>query len=174
VVLAGLLADAPDRSVTRCLAGTHWAWEGVAFDELHPAAGAQSRKDNAMSCVLRVASGARSVLITSDIEAAQELALIAANAPLATDVLLVPHHGSRTSSTPEFVAATSARDVIFPVGYRNRFGHPRADIVERYAASGARLHRTDRDGAISFRLAPDVAPVPQAQRVERQRYWHGR
>ncbi|HEX5801968.1 MAG TPA: competence protein ComEC, partial [Azospira sp.] len=128
-------------------------------------------KTNNLSCVLRVEAGGKAVLLTSDIEAVDEAALLA-RAPglLKSDVLLAPHHGSRTSSTPAFVAAVDAPEVIFPVGYRNRFGHPRADIVARYA--GRRLWRTDRDGALRIVLADAVEL--SAYRQEHRRYWHGR
>jgi len=84
-------------------------------------------------------------------------------------VLLVPHHGSRTSSSVEFVAAVGARSAVFPVGYRNRFNHPRPDVVERYAAS--RLWRTDRDGMV--RIALDGGVALSAYRQAYHRYWHG-
>ena len=77
---------------------------------------------------------------------------------------------SRTSSTPEFVAAVDAREAVIPVGYRNRFGHPKAEVVERHAAAGSRLWRTDRDGAVTIYLGPDSA-VPEAWRQVRRRYW---
>jgi competence protein ComEC len=82
----------------------------------------------------------------------------------------VPHHGSGTSSTPAFIAAVGADEVIIPVGYRNRFQHPRADVVERYA--GQRLWRTDRDGAVRVRLA-DGGLSLLSYRAEYRRYWHG-
>ena len=172
-VLLALRGDVPDRPVTRCRAGERWSWDGVAFEELHPFGDNANGKDNAMSCVLRVAAGPRALLIASDIEAAQEAALLAAGSPLAADVLLVPHHGSKTSSTPAFVAATQARHAVFAVGYRNRFGHPRADVVNRYEAMGASVHRTDRDGAVAFVLNAGTSPSPVGERSVRRRYWHG-
>ena len=125
-------------------------WDGVRFEMLHPGPELLSRKTNDLSCVLRVTAGGKSMLLTSDIEAVSESDLVERRPlDLAAEVMTVPHHGSRTSSTPEFIAAVAARDVIFPVGYRNRFGHPKEDVVERHAQSGARLHRTDSDGAVS-------------------------
>jgi competence protein ComEC len=83
----------------------------------------------------------------------------------------VPHHGSRTSSTPAFVAAVAPRIAIFTPGYRNRFGHPRADVVARYERAGAALARTDYDGAITVTL--DAAePSLQAERDLHRRYWY--
>jgi competence protein ComEC len=157
-----------------CRDGDGWNWDGVRLDMLHPGADPLSRKTNDVSCVLRVTAAGKSVLLTSDIEAVSERALLERHAAdLAADVMTVPHHGSRTSSTPGFIAAVAAHDVIFPVGYRNRFGHPKEDVVARYAASGARLHRTDADGAIWVGL--DGAGIAfRHQREERRRYWHVR
>jgi competence protein ComEC len=85
-------------------------------------------------------------------------------------VLTVPHHGSLTSSSAEFIAAVGAQDAIFPVGYRNRFGHPKPDVVARYAQSGAHLHRTDADGAVSVQLGPKGVRI-EHERAVRRRYW---
>jgi competence protein ComEC len=74
---------------------------------------------------------------------------------LRSEIRLVTHHGSGTSSTAEFIAAVGAREAIIPVGYRNRFQHPRPDVVERYA--GSRVWRTDRDGAMRVRLASEAS-----------------
>ena len=87
------------------------------------------------------------------------------------DLLLVPHHGSRTSSTPAFLAAVGASEVIVPVGYLNRFGHPKEDVLARYLALPDRLWRTDRDGAILVKLGPSGAKV-EAWRNLRPRYWY--
>lgn len=157
-----------------CRAGERWHWDGVEFAVLHPVEFDPKPRSNAVSCVLRVAAGGQAILLASDIEAAQESAL-AGRRPeaLRADILVVPHHGSRTSSTPEFVAAVGAREAVFAVGYRNRFGHPKDEVVARYAASGARLHRTDRDGAIGFLLGVGELQ-PRRERERRRRYWHGR
>lgn len=157
-----------------CADGDGWNWDGVRFEMLHPGPGLLSRKTNDLSCVLRVTAGGKSMLLTSDIEAVSERALLERHpADLAADVMTVPHHGSRTSSTPEFIAAVAARDVIFPVGYRNRFGHPKEDVVERYAQSAARLHRTDSDGAVSVVLG-NAGIGFRHERDMRRRYWHAR
>lgn len=176
-----LPADHPLRAMAiaqvPCRAGNAWDWDGVRFTILHPPAGLQAKKTNAVSCVLSLNASGRRLLITADIEAAQESALVlrridvnsAAN-PLAADVLTVPHHGSLTSSSAAFIAAVGARDAIFPVGYRNRFGHPKPDVVARYVQSGAHLHRTDADGAISVQLGPQGVRIEHA-RAARRRYW---
>ena len=159
-----------------CRNGQNWSWNGVRLTVLHPEARdyAEKRKSNNLSCVLRIDAGGRRLLLTSDIEARDEAALLQRDpSALKADVLLAPHHGSRTSSTPEFIAAVGAPDVMIPAGYRNRFGHPKADVVGRYEATGARLWRTDRDGALRVALGGQGATV-NAWRDERRRYWHGR
>jgi competence protein ComEC len=160
-----------------CTDGDAWEWDGVRFAVLHPPAAqleSPTRRTNDMSCVVKVSAGGRSMLLASDIEALSETALRGRHAAeLRADVLIVPHHGSRTSSTPEFVAAVGATTAIFPVGYRNRFGHPKSDVVDRYRDSGARLWRTDADGALSVRLNAAGVDVESA-RAQSRRYWHGR
>ena len=114
------------------------------------------------------------MLLTGDIERASEALLIERSAhALRSDVLLVPHHGSKTSSSAEFLAAVRPSVAVIPTGYRNRFGHPNAEVLERYAALRAKVLRTDRDGAITVRLG--AAGVGFALERERsRRYWHPR
>jgi competence protein ComEC len=159
----------------RCHAGVRWEWDGVRFEILHPtrASYGDSRiKDNDRSCVLKIESAALSVLLPGDIERRSEKALVAARPDaLRADILLAPHQGSSSSSSPGFVAAVCARAVIFPVGYRNRFGHPRADVLTRYAESGAGVYRTDRDGALLIEAAPGSPVRIMPYRAIRRRYW---
>jgi competence protein ComEC len=96
--------------------------------------------------------------------------LARAPAALRADIVLVPHHGSRTSSTPAFVSAMAPRFAVVPAGYRNRFGHPKLDVLDRYVAAGATILRTDRDGAVSFRLGPEGVAVARHRDAAR-RYW---
>ncbi|HLW11144.1 MAG TPA: DNA internalization-related competence protein ComEC/Rec2 [Casimicrobiaceae bacterium] len=159
----------------RCAAGDHWEWDGVRFEVLHPAAsayGEAARKSNDLSCVLRVAADGGSVLLTGDIEAASEMEILARDATAAADVLVVPHHGSRTSSTPAFIGAVSPRFAVIAAGYRNRFGHPRAEILARYAHAGAARPRTDLQGAITLTLAAAKPIEAIAERERRRRYWY--
>ena len=155
-----------------CRDGDTWDWDGVRFEMLHPGAAPLSRKTNDLSCVLRVTAGGKAMLLTSDIEAVSEAALLDRHRDrLSATVMTAPHHGSKTSSTSGFIDAVAARDVIFPVGYRNRFGHPKEEVVERFRQSRARLHRTDADGAVGVRLsAADIGF--RHERAERRRYWH--
>ncbi len=159
----------------RCEAGQRWTWDGVLFEVLHPQAGdyTTSAKSNALSCVLRIQAADQVLLLTGDIEAAQEQQLLAReHGALRADVLLVPHHGSRTSSTDEFLQAASPRFALVQAGYRNRFGHPSPFVVERYQALGIALVDTSHCGAATWR-----SDQPKRLRCEREaalRYWHHR
>ena len=132
----------------------------------------QQRKANDVSCVVRIESPHGTVLLTGDLEARGEQELVRREPRLLkADVLLVPHHGSRTSSTPAFIAAVEPDIAVYAAGYRNRFGHPRPDIVARYESRGVRGFRTDLDGALTFTFAPDTAQAPRAEREHDRRYW---
>jgi competence protein ComEC len=156
-------------SPRRCRAGERWQWDGVRFEFLHPPAGASAARRNNQSCVLRIATAGGSMLLTGDIERSAEDELLK-SAFVKSDIVLVPHHGSRSSSSPAFVAAVQPRYAIVPVGYRNRFGHPVPEVLARYGGAGARLLRTDADGAILVKLDGN-APVLDAERRRRGRYW---
>jgi competence protein ComEC len=160
------------RSHRRCEDGQHWTWDGVRFEVLHPtpAEHAAARKPNAVSCVLKATDGqGRSVLLTGDIEAQQEAALLARHGgeALRSTWLIVPHHGSRTSSSQAFVEAVRPRIALVQAGYRSRFGHPAAEVVERYASRDIALVRSDHCGAW---LWQDGAAA--CTRGVRRRYWH--
>jgi competence protein ComEC len=175
IVVAQRARGAPAR---RCSVGERWTWDGVEFSTLYPfdATYLEARiKTNDLSCVIRVGSRDGSVLLTGDIEARAETALLARDAALLrSDLLIVPHHGSRTSSTPEFIAAVQPVIAVYTPGYRNRFGHPRPEIVARYAAAGIRTYRTDYDGAITFTLDASHALTPVLEREREGRYWRDR
>ena len=174
--VARLLTSIPELHGERCRAGQSWEWDGVRLAIVHPQDDdylIAGKKPNSMSCVLHVGSSGKhggGVLLTADLEAADEQAL-RARSPLASAVLVAPHHGGKGSSTPEFIAAVGARQVIFSAGYRNPFHHPHPAVLERYAAS--RQWRTDRDGALHIVLAPSGADV-SAWRETHHRYWYGR
>ncbi len=162
------------RSERRCLDGDTWEWDGVRFRVLHPTPAdyAGKRTTNAMSCVLRIDSIHGSVLIPGDVEGAAEAELLARHgASLRADILVAPHHGGKRTSSTSFVSAVGPREVIFPVGYRNRFGHPRSEVVDRYAGTGARIHRTDQAGAVRVVLN-EAGRQFAHERDVRRRYWH--
>ncbi len=158
-----------------CLAGQRWHWDGVDFTVLHPTRAEYDdpeAKTNDRSCVVRVDSMYGSALLTGDLEARSEALLLRTDAAaLRADVLVVPHHGSRTSSTPPFIRAVAPRIAVFACGYQNRFGHPRPDIVARYAAASVRMVRTDVAGAVTLAFVPDASLVPLSARDQRRRYW---
>lgn len=167
-------ARAAGADVARCEAGQRWRWDGVEFEVLHPSPAdhaAPGLKPNALSCVLRVGNATQSVLLTGDIEAAQERELLQREGTrLRAAVLQVPHHGSRTSSTPAFVDAVQPALAVAQAGYRSRFGHPAPDVVARYEARGIALRRSDRCGALTLR----PGEAPRCERQAARRYWHHR
>ncbi len=184
-VLGSIAADHPLqalRPVTACVAGQRWQWDGVSFEVLHPFAGApptrgSAARPNARSCVLRIQAGGpegqggATALLAGDIERAQEAALVAAGAPLAADVLLVPHHGSKTSSTDAFLDAVHPALALAQAGYRNRFGHPAPVVVQRYEERGIRLVASPACGAALWR---SVDARLHCERTAAMRYWHHR
>ena len=164
---------------TRCLAaqegGQRWEWDGVRFEILHPRAEdyAGSPRSNALSCVLRVSNGRRTALLTGDIEAAQEASLVerlGASGALKADLLLVPHHGSKTSSTQAFLAAVNPDLALAQAGYRNRFGHPAPVVAQRYRELQIPLIVSADCGAALWRSAAPSAIL--CQRESARRYWH--
>ena len=165
------------RPATPCVAGQRWVWDGVAFEVLHPTGAEPDHpaRPNTASCVLRVASAeggphAQAVaLLVGDIEAAQEQALLARSAPVKADVLLVPHHGSKTSSSPAFLDAVQPRTALVQAGYRNRFGHPAPEVLQRYAQRQVPVVESARCGAATWSSArPDVV---ECERDKGRRYW---
>jgi len=159
-----------------CRLGGAWHWGDTAFAWLHPSdlePPVKRGADNATSCVLRIVSPAGSVLLAGDIEAAQEARILRRSPAhdLRADVLLAPHHGSATSSSEPWLAAVAPRWALFQVGYRNRFGHPAARVLQRYHDAGIEVLRTDRDGAVSMRLAAGKAPRIVRERLDDAPYW---
>jgi len=155
-----------------CAAGQRWQWDGVEFAMLWPDAGPLQGKPNAHCCVLRVSTvpAAESAsagnvkptplrmtaLLTADIEAPVERILLARDRDaLRAQVLVVPHHGSKTSSTEPFLDSIDPLVALFQVGYRNRFHHPNAGVFERYKARHIELGRSDADGAVRVDVSPD-------------------
>jgi competence protein ComEC len=167
------------RPARRCEAGQRWRWDGVDFEVLHPRTDdyGPSVKPNAVSCVLRISNGAHSALLTGDIEQVQEARLVARHAAtggalLRADVLLVPHHGSKTSSSAEFLEAVTPSFAVAQAGYRNRFGHPAPAVLERYRERGIAVIDSPRCGAARWRSMEPAAI--SCQRDAARRYWHHR
>lgn len=156
----------------RCMAGTSWRADGIAFEFLHP--GAKSAvSGNDASCVLQVSAGSHRLLLTGDIERAAEAELLRSGRLQEVDVVIVPHHGSRTSSSPSFVQALHADLAIISAGFANRWGLPHAEVVDRWRASGAEVLTTAASGAISLRLCERGGiEALTRQRVRQRRIWH--
>ena len=161
-------------SSRRCTDGQHWEWDGVRFDVLHPGATEaiyDKRRDNELSCVLRISIGEQRILLAGDIEKGGERRLLKQHdGDLHTTLLVAPHHGSKSSSSLDFIAATLPDHVVFTSGYRNRFGHPHAEIQQRYADSGAQLLRSDQDGAILVEMGAQGLKLERYRETHR-RYW---
>jgi competence protein ComEC len=152
-----------------CLRGERWTWDGVDFEFLHPVDSAGS-SDNESSCVLLVSAGDHRVLLTGDIQAQSEALIVREGVP-PVDAVVAPHHGSATSSTASFVQALHPQIVIFAVGYLNRWNFPRADVVARWRAAGARTFTTAAGGAITLLVDPRKPLQVEQYRERRRRYW---
>jgi competence protein ComEC len=177
VAVARIITSVPEaipyRQVEPCADGQGWHWNEVEFAILHPPADRTGR-DNDQSCVLRISIGDRAVLLTGDIERAAEDQLVQAHAEeLRAQILVAPHHGSETSSSPAFIAVVNPDYVLFPVGYRNRFEFPSTEVRARYAERGVVALNVAEEGAIQFRMGNSTL-LPESYRYEAARYWHTR
>ena len=176
-----------------CEAGQRWSVDGIHYQVLHPTAelaqDPRIAKDrNALSCVLHISNGqGASVLLAGDLPARQEMQLSArftqlfdpensqamqlAGASISAQVLLASHHGSKNSSSPLFLDAVDPRWVVIQSGYRNRFGHPHPDVLERL--SGRLIRRTDLEGQIRMLWrAGSKDPEITNFWAHGKRYWH--
>jgi competence protein ComEC len=175
-ILSSLPVPLNGASHIRCYKGQSWQWDGVKFEVLSPTLDSyefDNIKDNNRSCVLRVTSPFGSVLLTGDIEREVENNLVDLNdGSLKSDVLIVPHHGSKTSSTHGFIDAVAPQVAIFAVGYRNRFGHPRPEVLERYKARNIQNYRSDKDGAVLVNFVSGNRFHVLPWRHEARKYWY--
>jgi competence protein ComEC len=176
VEIGSILSGEPHRTGvgnSLCRAGMGWRWDGVDFTILHPQQPGAWQGNNS-SCVLQVEVGGRRILIPGDIHKEVEAELLqTGREQLRSDLVLVPHHGSRSSSTSGFIQAVSPAYAIVSAGYRNRYGFPRQDVVRRWRSAGATVLNTTELGAIEFYLAADGAmATPVFHRMQRRRYWH--
>ena len=129
-------------------------------------------RGNNASCVLKVSTARHTILLTGDIESRVERQLLGSDIKLDADILLAPHHGSRTSSSPDFIEAVSPVYVVFSSGYLNQFSHPHPDIVNLYTNSGTITLNTATTGTISWLLGnKDSLPEPILYRQEHKRFW---
>lgn len=172
-VFTGEPLAAIDRVQRRCRQGQSWAWDGVRFAFLHPDDAYTVASDNDGSCVLEIVLGEHRALLTGDIEAPAESHLAHTGVLAPVDLVTVPHHGSRTSSTAAFVDAIRPSAAIVSAGYDNRWGFPKSDVVARWQAAGARVLNTATAGAIEYRLCPDTGAIlKNRNRKDNREYWH--
>lgn len=135
-------------NLTLCTAGQVWIWDEVKFEVLSPDSKLAYSKTNNQACVLKVSNAQHALLLPSDIEKATEQGLINMGAALQADVVLMPHHGSKTSSSAQFLQAVAPKLALVSTGYLNRFNHPHPQVLERYQALGVALLNTAEVGAI--------------------------
>ncbi len=161
-----------------CVSGLGWNWDGVDFVFLHPmkesigAIPAEKISSNNHSCVLKIIAGSTALLITGDIERRVELQLrriIPSQLP--ADILIAPHHGSKTSSSWPFIRQVAARYVVFSSGYRNRFKHPASDVSKRYRLLNSVIYNTAEEGAIRFQVKKGKIISLSGYRSQLKRYW---
>lgn len=162
---------AKNTSQQLCQAGQQWQWEQVNFKVLSPIVGGHYDKDNNRSCVLRVSGQGFSLLLTGDMEAPAEKILLAnTSSTLASQVLVLGHHGSKTSSTSEFLAAVKPQLAIVSAGYRNQFAHPSPSVIERLRSNNIAIDNTINQGTLRYLFAPTQAIQKEVGR-ERGHYW---
>lgn len=171
--MAGEYPALADGQSQPCRAGQAWQWDGVHFRILSP--DEAGREGNDASCVLQVSAGTFSALQPGDIEAKTELELVRRyRESLAASILLAPHHGSKTSSTPVFIRFIDPQHVIFSSGYLNRFNHPDPGVVARYRRHGSTLYHSARSGHIRVLVNPGSGPGEVlSYRETRPRFWSG-
>jgi competence protein ComEC len=155
-----------------CSRADSWTAEGVRFRFLHPPPGAAWEGNNS-SCVLEVVTGSHILLLTGDIETPVEATLLDKGLVGPADTVIVPHHGSRTSSSPDFVRTLRPALAIVSAGFGNRWGFPKPDVVRRWEHTGAHLLETATSGAVGQRIcvAGGIAEL-RRERAESRKYWH--
>ena len=156
----------------KCHAGQSWLWDEVIFTMLSPDRVFTSDNDN--SCVLKIESKHGVILLTGDIEATAENWLVKtyANA-LNADIVVAPHHGSKTSSSSGFLQATDAKYFLISAGYKNPFGHPHQNVLIRYRQNQVRWLNTADSGAIEVKFSNHTWSVHGIRETE-SKYWNRR
>ncbi len=155
----------------QCRAGQAWHWDGVAIRVLHPAPGAPARGNDA-GCVLEIAGAGGRLLLPSDVSAKVEATLLAAVGAGPPLVLVVPHHGSKTSSSREFLRAIQPRFAIASAGYLNAYHHPAPVVRARYRELAIPFYNTADAGAVTIAFPADAAPyIVARERLRQHRYW---
>jgi len=155
-----------------CFAGSAWQWDGVNFSFLYPTRD-NLHLSNDSSCVLRIDNGKQSVLLTGDIEKYAETDLLARIPDqLAVNILIAPHHGSKTSGLSKFVSAVHPQFVLYATGYFNRYHFPHHSVISAYTEIGSSQLDTAKTGTILFKLNKDKAlQQPELYRQTHKKYW---
>ncbi len=154
-----------------CQQGMHWHWDGVDFQMLHPPSHA-AYWGNESSCVLKITSQGHRILLTGDIEYGAEQTLVRTlPKQLVADILVVPHHGSKTSSSEAFLDLIKPKIALFSTGYHNRYHHPHPQVVERYRQRSVKCYDTAVDGAITLKLSAQKKPAIETYRQRYRAFW---
>jgi competence protein ComEC len=157
--------------VEACVVGQQWQWDGVQFKMLYPFP-EQKQADNNTSCVLQIQAGDKSILLPGDIEKPAEYALLSKyQHQLKSTLLVAPHHGSISSSTPKFLAAVQPQYVIFATGYLNRYRFPSKIVEQRYQQEGSQCFNSAYGGAVTVILRPNKPVELQQYRVMFHHFW---
>ncbi len=145
-------------------------WQGLTIEVLAPR---EIEEGNNGSCVIKVSDKNHQVLLTGDIEKEAEQALSHFGSALNSEVLVVPHHGSRTSSTLDFIQQVSPELVLFPSGFNNRYGFPKPDVLKRYIDHGSEYRISGREGQVSVIFNRDKRDI-RTYRHNLAPFWYNR
>lgn len=156
---------------TRCTAGQRWEWDGVRFEMIYPPPDLEAVRRNDSSCVLRIDARGGSAVLLGDIEREAERWLVDSQAIRSADIAIVPHHGSRTSSSAELIAQIRPRFALVSAGFGNQWGFPKPDVLARWHAGGAATFQTADSGALEIDVTAAGVHAPRAYRKEFPRYW---
>lgn len=169
------ISSEPERlkiAADECQAGEEWSWDEVSFKIVHPTAGFGDQ-GNDSSCVLAVRSGESELVLTGDISANVERGIAAALEPVASKlILVVPHHGSKTSSSDSLLSTLKPDLALVSAGYRSRFGHPNPQIIKRYQQASIPMLNTADVGFVRLRANSSGQLIMIEQgRLTRHPYW---
>jgi competence protein ComEC len=162
----------PQSIASYCLQHETWRWDGVDFEFLYPSEDLLDR-DNDSSCVLKISTKQHQILLPGDIEKFAEKYL-ATTIPqsLRSEILIAPHHGSKTSAVSQFIEAINPKIVLFPVGYRNRYHFPNVNVLKLYKELGVSMYDSVTGGAVQIKLSDNPILIPELYRVTHQHYWN--
>lgn len=172
-LLTSVPSALPSFNPQACYAGQSWHYDGVFFKVLSPPQLNQLSSENDNSCVLQIKTAHDTILLTGDIEAKAEADLVNRyGSALQAEVLIAPHHGSKTSSTLAFLQTVKPKTVLIPAGYRNSFGHPHASVLARYQSLGVRYFNNADNGAINLQTNAEQGLSIETTRQSLGHYWN--